>query len=162
MWSRKGVEMLICKKCGYHNREENKYCVNCGYPLEGALEEVKTGTTIQFLEKPATDENLEELIRLMLIDARQRVEKAESQKGIIKIIPQFPSEEELRKLAFDSRKDLRELLNIEPTILQVRERMNQYIKTQQTSENIKILIYLLLLMTAFLIIYSVVFLFYFF
>lgn len=30
----KGSKMPTCKKCGYQNKEGNKYCVNCGSILE--------------------------------------------------------------------------------------------------------------------------------
>ena len=35
----KGVKMPICEKCGYENREESQYCVNCGSPLQLTEEE---------------------------------------------------------------------------------------------------------------------------
>jgi len=41
MWGKKGVEMPVCKKCGYNNKEGNKYCVNCGAELELTEEYVK-------------------------------------------------------------------------------------------------------------------------
>lgn len=34
--------MLICKKCGYHNKEGNNYCVNCGSILEITEEYIKS------------------------------------------------------------------------------------------------------------------------
>ena len=33
--------MPVCKKCGYKNKEGNKYCVNCGSVLELTEEYVK-------------------------------------------------------------------------------------------------------------------------
>ena len=37
----KGIRMPTCEKCGYQNREENQYCVNCGSPLQLTEEETQ-------------------------------------------------------------------------------------------------------------------------
>jgi uncharacterized membrane protein YvbJ len=36
--------MPVCKKCGYQNREDNEYCVNCGSVLELTEEHMKAET----------------------------------------------------------------------------------------------------------------------
>jgi|CryGeyStandDraft_6_1057127.scaffolds.fasta_scaffold00453_11 uncharacterized membrane protein YvbJ len=33
--------MATCKKCGYQNKEGNKYCINCGAVIELTDEEIK-------------------------------------------------------------------------------------------------------------------------
>jgi len=37
--------MPVCDKCGYNNRENNQYCVNCGFPLRTMQGEQKTWAT---------------------------------------------------------------------------------------------------------------------
>ena len=41
--------MSVCKKCGYQNKEGNKYCANCGNPLEGELKPQPTTTQTSHL-----------------------------------------------------------------------------------------------------------------
>lgn len=43
--------MLVCKKCGYQNREDNEYCVNCGEKIELTNEEIEARTTKKSTEK---------------------------------------------------------------------------------------------------------------
>jgi rRNA maturation endonuclease Nob1 len=38
----RGEYMPVCRKCGYQNKEENNYCVNCGSILEITEEHVKS------------------------------------------------------------------------------------------------------------------------
>ncbi len=37
----KGSKMPTCKKCGYQNKERNKYCVNCGAELKLTKEDLE-------------------------------------------------------------------------------------------------------------------------
>lgn len=51
MWGKKGVKMPVCKKCGYHNKEGNKYCVNCGAKIELAKEDLEAKVAKEAAEK---------------------------------------------------------------------------------------------------------------
>jgi len=44
MWGKKGVKMPVCKKCGYHNKEGNNYCANCGAKLNSETEKERQKT----------------------------------------------------------------------------------------------------------------------